>query len=309
MNSTIDPKDVCILIPTLNESKTIGGLIDNFQSQGFYNILVIDGNSKDSTVKIAQKKGARVVMQTGHGKGQALRQAFGFFLTEINTKYIIMIDGDGTYLPNEVHLFIEAMEKGAGHVIGDRFYNPGKGAFTMLNYIGNKILNKFFRLAYGKWLSDILSGYRGFTRETISQLILTQKGFEIETEITVECVKNEIDIHVVPITYLPRFGGAVSNLNPLADGFNIGKMIFTMAKINNPLFYFSVIGGVTVLIGIIIGIYVVQQWLNNIEHNLLALLTTLIIISGLQMFVFAMMGDLIVSLHKETKRNIRKLQK
>jgi len=308
MSSTIDKEDVCILIPTLNESRTIGGLIDNFQSLGFSNILVIDGNSKDSTVKVAQEKGATVVMQTGKGKGQAVIQAFNLFLTEINKNFLIMIDGDGTYLPDEIHLFIEAMEKGAGHVIGDRFYNPGKGAFTMLNYIGNKILNKFFRLAYGSWLSDILSGYRGFTKETISQLVLTQKGFEIETEITVECVKNEIDIHVVPITYLPRAGGAVSNLNPLADGFNIGKMIFTMAKINNPLFYFSMIGGVTVLIGIFIGIYVVIQWINNIEHNLLALLTTLIIISGLQMFVFAMMGDLIVSLHKETMRSIRKLK-
>jgi dolichol-phosphate mannosyltransferase len=67
-------------------------------------------------------------------------------------------------------------------------------------------------------------------------------------------------------------------------------------------------GGMTVLIGIIIGIYVVNEWLKGITHNLLAMLTTLIIISGIQMFVFAIMGDLIVSLHRETMRYVKKLK-
>ncbi|MCK4937560.1 MAG: S-layer glycoprotein N-glycosyltransferase AglJ [Methanosarcinales archaeon] len=302
MNSTINPQDVCILIPTLNESHTISGLIDKFKSRGFSNILVMDGHSKDDTADIARKAGANVVVQTGKGKGQAVIQAFD----TIDSPYVIMIDGDGTYLPDEVNLFIEAFEQGAGHIIGDRFANPGKGAFTRLNSLGNKILNKMFGLAYGGWLSDILSGYRGFTSETISMMLLNQTGFEIETEMTVECVRNEVDIKVVPITYLAREEAAVTKLNPLTDGLRIGRTIFNMAKINNPLFYFSVMGGVTVFIGLIMGIYVVHEWLANVTHVLLALLTTLIIMSGLQMFIFAMMGDLIVSLHKETMRGFRK---
>jgi len=303
-NFTIDLQEICIFIPTLNECSTIAGLIDDFHSLGFSNILVVDGHSKDGTAGIAKEKGATVIMQTGKGKGQAIIQAFGI----IEQEYIIMIDGDGTYLANDVHLLIEAMESGAGHVIGDRLANPAKGALTPLNFIGNKILNKLFGFAYGEWLTDILSGYRGFTRDTISQLVLTQEGFEIETEITVECVKNEIDIKIVPITYLPRAKGAITKLNPLADGFGIGRMIIKMARNNNPLFYFSLMGGMTVLIGIIIGIYVVDEWLKGITHNLLAMLTTLIIISGLQMFVFAIMGDLIVSLHRETMRYVKKLK-
>ncbi|KAF5412580.1 MAG: Glycosyltransferase AglJ [Candidatus Methanocomedens sp.] len=302
MNSTINPEDVCIFIPTLNESHTIGGLIDEFKTLGFSNILVMDGHSKDNTADIARKAGANVVMQTGKGKGQAVIQAFD----TIDSPYVIMIDGDGTYLPDEVHLFIEAFEQGAGHIIGDRFANPGKGAFTRLNSFGNKILNKMFGFAYGGWLSDILSGYRGFTSETISMMLLSQTGFGIETEMTVECVRNEVDIKVIPITYLARAEAAVTKLNPLTDGLRIGRTIFNMAKINNPLFYFSVMGGVTVFIGLIMGIYVVHEWLANVNHVLLALLTTLIIMSGLQMFIFAMMGDLIVSLHKETMRGFRK---
>ncbi len=299
---SIQPDEVCIFIPTMNESHTIGDLVEEFTSLGFTNILVLDGNSKDGTADIAREKGANVVMQTDKGKGQAVMQAFDI----IDSPYVIMIDGDGTYLPGEVNLIIDALAEGAGHVIGDRFANPGKGAFSRLNKIGNKILNKLFGFAYGEWLNDILSGYRGFTRETISNMVLNQTGFEIETEITVECVRQEVDIRVVPITYLARAQGAPTKLNPLTDGFRIGGTIFKMAKINNPLFYFSVMGSVTILIGLVIGTYVVMEWMAGITHVLLAVLTTLIIISGIQMFIFAIMGDLIASLHKETMRALRK---
>ncbi|MBE0523190.1 MAG: S-layer glycoprotein N-glycosyltransferase AglJ [Methanosarcinales archaeon] len=298
----IRPEDFCIFIPTLNESRTIGQIIDEFRSLGFSNIFVIDGHSKDGTAKIARERGVSVVMQTGKGKGQAVIQAFDL----IESEYVIMIDGDGTYLPSEVHLLSDALEKGAGHVIGNRFANPGKGAFTRLNSIGNKILNKLFGFAYGEWLDDILSGYRGFTKDTIQKMALTQKGFEIETEMTVECVRNEIDIKVVPITYLPRHGEGDTKLNPVRDGFRIMRTIFNMARINNPLFYFSVIGGITILIGFVAGIYVLNEWMMGITHQLLAIFTTLIIIIGIQMFIFAMMGDLIVSLHKEAMRGLRK---
>lgn len=298
---TIRPEDVCIFIPTLNESRTIGQIIDEFRSLGFSDILVLDGHSKDKTAEIARERGANVVMQTGKGKGLAIIQAFDL----IDSEYVIMIDGDATYLPSEVHVLLEALEKGAGHVIGNRFANPGKGAFTRLNSIGNKILNKLFGFAYGGWLDDILSGYRGFTKDTIQKMALTQKGFEIETEITVECVRNEVDIKVVPITYLPRHGEGDTKLNPVRDGFRIMRTIFNMARINNPLFYFSVIGGITILIGFVVGIYVINEWMMGITHQLLAIFTTLIIIIGIQMFIFAMVGDLIVSLHKETMRGLR----
>ena len=299
---TIQPEDVCIFIPTLNESRTIVQIIDEFRSLGFSDILVIDGHSKDGTVEIARERRVNVVLQTGKGKGQAVIQSFDL----IDSEYVIMIDGDGTYLPSEVYLLLDALEKGAGHVIGNRFANPGKGAFTRLNSIGNKLLNKLFGFAYGEWLDDILSGYRGFTKDTIQKMALTQKGFEIETEITVECVRNEIDIKVVPITYLPRHGEGDTKLNPVRDGFRIMRTIFNMARINNPLFYFSVIGWITILIGFVAGIYVVDEWMNGVTHQLLAIFTTLIIIIGIQMFIFAMMGDLIVSLHKETMRGLRK---
>jgi len=91
----MNKEDVCILIPTLNEGKTIGGMVSEFRSMGFSNILVIDGHSKDGTVKIAEKEGAKVILQSGKGKGQAVTQAFQV----IKSKYVVMIDGMGRIFP------------------------------------------------------------------------------------------------------------------------------------------------------------------------------------------------------------------
>jgi len=94
----VNNADVCILIPTLNEATTIGELIKDFKNEGFSNILVIDGNSRDGTAQIAEAEGARVVLQTGKGKGQAVIQA----LEVIESPYVLMVDGDGTFIPPEL---------------------------------------------------------------------------------------------------------------------------------------------------------------------------------------------------------------
>ncbi len=95
----VKKKDICIFIPALNEASSIGKVIDGFHDEGYNNILVVDGNSADNTVDIATSHGARVVTQSGRGKGQAIRQAFA---EEISSDYVVMIDADLTYLPSEV---------------------------------------------------------------------------------------------------------------------------------------------------------------------------------------------------------------
>ncbi len=295
--------EVCILIPTLNEEATIGKLIKEFQSEGFSNILVIDGNSHDHTREIAETLGARVIIQSGKGKGQAVQEAFGV----IDEKYVVMIDGDGTYLTNDVHAILEPMLQGrADHVIGNRFANYEPAAFTRLNLLGNRILNKLFGFAYGTWLEDILSGYRGFTQKAIRSYELNKMGFEIETEIAVESVKKDLNTVVVPISYVTRHEKAATKLNPLQDGIKIGSTIYRMAKMHNPMFYFGIMGGVLVLAGIVTGTYVVTEWFQGTTRIPMTILTTLLVLTGFQMFIFGMMSDLIVSLHRETMRSIRR---
>ena len=294
--------DVCILIPTLNEAATIGQLIRDFKKEGFSNILVIDGNSRDGTGKIAEAEGAKVVMQTGRGKGQAMIQAFGI----IESPYVIMVDGDGTYLARDAPSLLEPIVEGkADHVIGNRLVKYSPGAFTRLNLVGNHLINMLFDLAYGVHLKDILSGYRAFTLQSIQELELNKTGFEIETEISVECILKEQRVEEVPITYIPRSEKGATKLNPVKDGLRIGSTIYILAKVHNPMFYFGIIGSIFVLSGLITGAFVVIQWFQGITRIPLTILTTLLIIFGLQMFIFGMLSDLIVTLHKQTIRLIQ----
>ncbi len=288
--------DVCILIPTLNEATTIGQVIEDFKKEGFFNILVIDGNSKDDTSQIAEAEGAKVIIQTGKGKGQAVIQAFRL----IDSPYVVMVDGDGTYLACEAPSLLEPVQEGrADHVIGNRLENYSPRAFTKLNLMGNRLINMFFGIAYGVNLKDILSGYRAFTLESVKELELNKTGFEIETEISVECILKKQRVLEVPITYLPRSKEGATKLSPVKDGFRIGSTIYRLAKVHNPMFYFGIIGSFFILAGVISGVFVISQWFQGVTRVQLSVLTALFTIFGLQMFIFGILSDLIVTLNRQ----------
>ncbi len=299
----VERDEVCIFIPTLNEAPTIGELVEGFRKRGFPHIRVMDGNSTDGTPDIARAAGAVVRSQTGKGKGNAIIEA----VEEIDKPYVLMLDGDGTYSPDDAEKMLEPLGRGFDHVIGDRLANPEAGAFTRLNFLGNQLLNVMFRIAHGKDLSDILSGYRAFTLHSIRQMTLKEAGFEIETEMAVEAVRNGQRVTVVPVRYLSR-PGTVTKLNPFQDGFRIFSTIYRLAKMNNPIFYFGIIGLFISLLGGVIGIYVVIEWLKNIEHLPLTILTVLLITMGFQIFMFGVISDMLLGFHRETTRQIEQLQ-
>ncbi|MHC1610445.1 MAG: S-layer glycoprotein N-glycosyltransferase AglJ [Candidatus Methanospirareceae archaeon] len=285
-------RDVCILIPTLNEEETIGEIIREFKSEGFEKIFVMDGNSTDSTREIAKREGARVEVQEGKGKGAAVQQAF----ERIEDEIIVMIDGDGTYLPSEVRKLLHPILNGeADHVIGNRFAYGG--AFSQLHKIGNRAVNLLFGFGYGIRLNDILSGYRAITQEGVKKMNLKREGFEVEAEMTIESVKKGIRIKEVPIRYKKRKGR--SKLNLLRDGARIVYTLYVLARTHNPIFYFGIIGTLLIAAGILSGIYVTIEWFKGITHVLLTVLTALLIISGVQFFIFGLFGDLLVTLQKE----------
>ena len=294
--------DVCILIPTLNEEEAIGDVVGEFIATGFHKVLVIDGHSTDDTVSIARDARARVVTQRGIGKGQALKEAFGL----IEEDYIVLIDGDGTYLPGEVGRLLDPLRRDeADHVVGNRFANTRSGAFRRVNMFGNKLINLLFGFVYGAPLKDILSGYRAFTRKGIERLDLSMHGFEIESEMTIESVKKGLRIIEVPITYQPRAAGTKTKLNPFRDGIRIVITIYKMAKTQNPVFYFGLIGLLFGAAGFILGLYVVKDWLNGrIEHIPLTILTAILIIVGFQLFLMGILGDLMTSMHREILREL-----
>ena len=295
--------EVCILIPTLNESPTIGTIIREFKALGYNNILVIDGKSTDNTVKTSREAGATVRTQSGKGKGNAIIEAFEV----IEQPYILMLDGDGTYTAKDAEKMLTPLLLGFDQVIGDRLINAEEGAFSRLNLLGNHMLNMLFKIAHSRDLHDILSGYRAFTRLAIQQMNLKEKGFEIETEISVEAVRNGQRIMVVPVKYSRRPGTA-TKLSPLHDGVKIVTTIYRLARVNNPMFYFGMMGLFTSLLGVLTGIYVLLEWMRRIDHIPLTILTVLLIVVGIEIFMFGMISDMLLVFHREIIREIQLLQ-
>ena len=299
----IEPEDVTVIIPTLNEEGGIGGVIDGFKRLGYDNILVIDGNSTDRTREIAEEKGAKVIIQTGKGKGQAVAEAFKL----VDSEVVVLIDGDGTYDPADVEKLLEPIRRGlAEHVMGNRMANFEPGAFNRLNLIGNRILNWFFRFLYGVEVHDILTGYRALTREVYKNVELDKHGFEIETELVVETLSKGYRIMEVPITYRKREGD--TKLSPLKDGLRIGRTIFELLTRYNPAKYLYLLGIISMIAGIISGLYVVYDWMRGITHYLLVTLTAILVLGGLQLIMFGFVASYLFKMMVDIKRNIRELE-
>ncbi len=293
-----------IIIPTLNEEESIGEVIEGFKRLGYEDIIVIDGNSTDRTREIAKAKGAKVVIQSGRGKGQAIAEAFQI----ANGDVVVLIDGDGTYLPEDVEKLLEPIRKGiADHVIGNRLENFEKGAFTRLNLFGNKILNALFRFFYGVELRDILSGYRALKREVYKSIDLKKHGFEVEVEMTVETLANGFRIVEVPIRYVKRAGK--TKLNPFKDGLKIGWAIYNLLIRFSPARFFLLFGLILIFLGLIVGFYVVYDWFRGVSHDLLAVLTTLLIVSGLQVILFGMISDFVLRSNVQMRRDLNEIKR
>ena len=297
--------DVCVLVPTYNEAETIGDVVVGFREQGLANVLVVDGGSDDGTREVAREHGARVIQQSGSGKGQAIREA----LDLIEQPYVLMADGDATYRPEDANQMLDPLFSGeAEHVVGNRFADMEAGAMSRLNRAGNRLINHTFRVVHGRDLRDILSGYRAFSVSSVERFSLTADGFGIETELSVECVRQGVEAAIVPITYRARPDESETNLRPFRDGAVILLTLYQMTKTNNPLFYFGSVGSLAVLGGLVLAAFVGYDWfVRDISHEALVVVSGVAILLGLQLLMFGVLSDLIVSVNREQNRRLDRL--
>ena len=215
-------KTVQAIIPTLNEENTIGLVIKHTE---YYvdEVLIIDGRSHDNTVEILKDNGVRYLIQEGIGKGSALRQAF----TEATGDMIIILDADGSMLPNEIPRYLKELSLGADVVKGSRFLpEGGSDDLSPIRRIGNRFFIILVNLLYGLNLTDVCYGYMAFTSDAIKKILpeLRSDGFDIEAEIIIKAAKLGLDIHEVPSYELNRAFGK-SNLKAFRDGLKILKVI------------------------------------------------------------------------------------
>jgi glycosyltransferase involved in cell wall biosynthesis len=218
---------ISIIIPTLNEESSIGKVIDEIpkkalEDSGYtLDILVVDGLSTDKTAQIAREKGAIVLSETRRGKARAIRTA----LDSVDSNFVFMLDGDFTYSAAYIPEMLNALKK-YPVVIGSRLKGKReKGALRTINFIGNLLLTAFANILFGTRVSDLCTGFWGFRREVIQNLILTSEGFQLEADLLIQVAKRGYRIGEVPILYRCRAGKA--KLNGLKDGIHIARFLFS----------------------------------------------------------------------------------
>ena len=216
---------VAIVIPTLNEGRSIAKVIDGVpvadlvQSGLETAVYVIDGKSVDDTREIAAEKGATIILEERKGKGVAIQTAF----KSINADYAVMVDGDDTY-PIEMATQMVCLLKKYDVVIGTRLKGTIEpGAMTKLNVAGNVLLSLLARLLFGVQISDVCTGFWAYRSEAIQRLDLAARGFEIEADMFAECVRNGLGIAEIPITYRARKDQP--KLSSFRDGVRIGLFL------------------------------------------------------------------------------------
>ncbi len=224
-------KKITVLIPCYNEEGGIGAVIKSFpreriERQGFeLEIMVIDNNSKDRTAEIARENGATVIHEPKKGKGNAIRR--GFYAISTDTDYVVMLDGDDTYRPEEVLRLVELLDSNfCSVVIGSRLGGRiSDGSMTTFNRMGNWVFSHLVRYFYRVNVTDVLTGYFAWKREALERLRphLKSSGFAIEMEMVTKMAKLGEEIYSVPISYYARTGK--SNLNPVVDGTRILLML------------------------------------------------------------------------------------
>lgn len=291
---------VAVLIPCYNEEITIGNTIKEFKKVlPEADIYVYDNNSKDRTSEIALEFGAIVRKETRQGKGNVVRSMF----RDIEADYYIMVDGDDTYPAEFAPQILEPLINGeADMTIGDRlsngtYYNENKRAFHDLgNNLVRWLINKLFRSN----IKDIMTGYRGFTREFVKTMPVLSEKFEIETEMSIHALDKRFRIKEVPIDYRDRPEGSVSKLNTFSDGFKVLKTIMLLFKDYKPLMFFNIISLVFFILGLAIGTPVVVEFIEKayITKTPSAVLAVGVEVFAIIIFACGLILDTVVKQHK-----------
>ena len=220
--------EIAIILPALNEEKTIGMVIDEIRQQALeqqgynVNILVVDGNSTDRTREIAQERGAQVIIEPRKGKGRAVRTAF----EQVKADFVFMLDADFTYPASYIRDMLGLLRQGYDVAIGSRLKGEKeRGAMSRLNTMGNHLLTFLANMLYRTRISDLCTGYWGLKGEIMPNLRLSADGFDFEAELFTQVVKNGYSIGELPIYYRRR--PTPPKLSSLKDGLKIGWTLVT----------------------------------------------------------------------------------
>ena len=292
---------IAVLLPCYNEEAAIAQTVAGFRAAlPEAAIYVYDNNSKDRTVELARGAGAIVRSERMQGKGNVVRRMFA----DVDADIYVMADGDTTYDAEAApQLVRKLLDEQLDMVVGSRVTQED-AAYRRGHVMGNKLLTGMLAQLFGRSFTDILSGYRVFSRRFVKSFPVLSGGFEIETEISVHALELRMPVGEVETRYFSRPEGSTSKLSTYSDGLRILNTIVTLYRIERPLLFFGAIGGVLALLAVILGIPLAITYYHThlVPRFPTAILATGLIILGALNGFAGLILDTVVRGRREVRR-------
>jgi len=268
------------LVPCYNEEAAIGKVVADFRAAlPEARIYVYDNNSTDRTVEAATKAGATVRREQHQGKGRVVRRMF----TDIDADIYVLVDGDATYDAPSAPKMIEQLVADRLDMVCAVRVDHEEAAYRLGHRAGNRMLTGFVAHVFGQSFTDMLSGYRVFTRRFVKSFPVLSGGFEIETELTVHALELELPVGEMRTPYYSRPQGSASKLSTWRDGYRILRTVLRLYRAERPLPLYTGFGISLAIVAI--GIAIPIFW-TYFEEGTVPRLPTAILSTGLMLLAF-----------------------
>jgi Glycosyl transferase family 2 len=298
---TTNQPRVAVLIPCRNEEAAIGKVVSDFKrSLPNAIVYVYDNNSTDRTILEARAAGAVVRRERLQGKGHVVRRMFA----DVDADIYFLVDGDDTYdaavAPGMQRLLAEAQLD----MVSAARYGAVRDAYRLGHRFGNLVLSALVTWAFGGGITDLLSGYRVFSRRFVKSFPALSSGFETETEFTVHALALHMPVLEVRAKYRNRAAGSSSKLSTLRDGGRILRAILVLVQHERPLQVFSLLALVLGTAGTGLGIPVVTEFMTtgSVPRLPTALLATALVLLANLSLTCGLILDAVARARKENKR-------
>lgn len=227
---------VAVLVPCFNEGESVFEVVRSFKAHlPEADVYVYDNNSTDDTVAKAIKAGAIVRSESRQGKGRVVCRMF----SDIEADVYVLVDGDGTYDASRAQDMIRMLIDGQYDVVNGRRVESHAKNYRPGHRFGNLLLTGLVSRIFSRQFSDMLSGYKVFSRRYVKSFPSLSKGFEIETQMTIHALQMEMPVVEIETTYSNRVEGSESKLNTYRDGFRILRTIFKIFVSEKPVMFFN----------------------------------------------------------------------
>ncbi len=268
---------VAVLVPCYNEAVAVAQVVRDFAAAlPQATIFVYDNNSTDDTVSVARSAGAEVFRETRQGKGFVVRRMF----TDIEADIYVLVDGDATYYaPSAPRMIARLIEDRCDMVVGIRV-DQTVAAYRAGHRTGNRLLTGFVANVFGRSFTDMLSGYRVFSRRFVKSFPLLSAGFEIETELTIHALELGLAVAEIETPYYARPEGSESKLSTWSDGFRILWTIIQLYRSERPMRFF---GAFALAFGVAALGFAVPVFITYAETGLVPRLPTAVLSTGLML--------------------------